>query len=626
MLHVSCRLSSYATVVRQFPRNNNISLEPYRDRASNEKVEMRLERFPIEGLAPRENEASEKRFGKLPEARSSNQPSFIGSQQEIPVHDSLDVAMGLLTGQLTQSLTIQDKPTRAARMVEVPIGYKLASDTTPKLFYELRGACQRKDKRKRAPGTTPKTRTKERYGFRPEELLWYGAIQLPNAKPSNLTNELHPFFHHSHFDDCADAIYEQLVPGLRLATMFLTQPVCAQFWATVAKGERKLDHEMTVKMNRSCWRISKDVPVTQKSAIEIFEYIKSLNNAQMLHFTFAKALELPQKGPCWAITKHVHDYKAEISKGLRFQITRSHIRLHTDLYTGANKLSQLRFPDQAQKLRFNLLVAIHIVHETAHALNLAHHRNRKSDPDWYSENLGEPFLLDHPDAELGNCWEQYVFGGLIKPINNRIDCSHGLSIYTWPVGMEHFDTERMILYSISMDYIESLQQMKTWQQDFDRVDTKVFRVPRDGAVSIYLNHFTTMPRSEERRVCEEELAEILAEEAAGPANKRREVWNGKAVANNASGKLIKSTERQPRKSEVPLMLTTDSPSPQGSSRLEDYSSQRSGLQGRKIRKAKLPKGQKAKRLRVRKMEWQRERAAKRKAAERENPVGRRRSI
>lgn len=86
-----------------------------------------------------------------------------------------------------------------------------------------------------------------------------------------------------------------------------------------------------------------------------------------------------------------------------------------------------------------------------------------------------------------------------------------------------------------MKYIEKLFQTKTWQREFDLKEWKTFHIPRDGAISLNFNTFTTMPWSEELRVAKEELEESLAiADPDQPAAKKREIATGQAV--NASAK------------------------------------------------------------------------------------------
>lgn len=93
-----------------------------------------------------------------------------------------------------------------------------------------------------------------------------------------------------------------------------------------------------------------------------------------------------------------------------------------------------------------------------------------------------------------------------------------------------------------MTYIENMFQMSTWEQDFDlKKDKEIFHVPRNGAKSIFLTHFTTMDYDEEQRIKDEEAAEALAEATAKweePADKKR-----RTSVEDGAEVLIASEER-----------------------------------------------------------------------------------
>ena len=135
----------------------------------------------------------------------------------------------------------------------------------------------------------------------------------------------------------------------------------------------------------------------------------------------------------------------------------------------------------------------------------------------------EPFFHDNHVPELGYTWENYIFGGKVWPINDRMDCLHGLCITDWPIrSTDIWDSSKVEYHTIPMIYIERLFQTKTWEQDLDITNPKLWHIPRNGAKSIYLHSFTTMDYNEEQRIKNEEAEELRAErERKQPANKKR---------------------------------------------------------------------------------------------------------
>ena len=120
-----------------------------------------------------------------------------------------------------------------------------------------------------------------------------------------------------------------------------------------------------------------------------------------------------------------------------------------------------------------------------------------------------------------------MFGGEISPINHRIDGSHGIGTSDWPPRGKRDDPDRRVWFTVSMEYIEQMFQMETWRQSFDLKHWRVFNIPRDGAISLYINSFTTMSWEEEQRVAKEEIAELVALENEQPAKKKRITGEGK---------------------------------------------------------------------------------------------------
>ena len=148
--------------------------------------------------------------------------------------------------------------------------------------------------------------------------------------------------------------------------------------------------------------------------------------------------------------------------------------------------------------------------------------------DWQtSRYYKEVYWLDWQESECGRAWEETMFGCHVAPINDRVDGSHGIGICDWPPRGTQNDEERRVWTTVSMCYIEKLFQMSTWQHSFSLQNWRIFHIPRDGATSLYINSFTTMDKTEEQRVANEELAEAVALAKAQPAKKKRIKATGK---------------------------------------------------------------------------------------------------
>lgn len=170
---------------------------------------------------------------------------------------------------------------------------------------------------------------------------------------------------------------------------------------------------------------------------------------------------------------------------------KSRIRLHTDFYTTAKRLSLLKNPDPFMVLRFNLLLASVICHELAHFLEMSSNHSYREDVYDGMEIVNfkstpEPFMNDQPFNEMGVAFETKVFGGRLEPISCRIDCAYGIATYD-EVGKTAHNVRTF--FTVPMDYIWMLQQQDTWDQDFSDKDWAVFHIPRDGAKAVSVPYF-----------------------------------------------------------------------------------------------------------------------------------------
>ena len=289
-------------------------------------------------------------------------PGLDLSKLKLPSLEPDDPEIDSLTKLLDRTLRLQTQAPAASRLIEVDKKYSLSFATTPSQFYKWRAHAKRINKRKRDEGILTKSIEGNRIGFRPEELIWNGALELKDCRPSNLTNEIHSLFGRNRFDDCPDYIYDQFIPALRLATIFLTKPICFQFWVTVGLGKRKFDEEGTRRCGYATERIEKNVPMTEENTSQLISYIKEMDRSTLVHFGFKPALKL-HGSHAWAVAQEICDYYVEKPRKPFIGIRRHNVRLHGDFYTAALRSAQLTHPDPAQQLRFQFFLAVVLLHE-----------------------------------------------------------------------------------------------------------------------------------------------------------------------------------------------------------------------------------------------------------------------
>ena len=282
-----------------------------------------------------------------------------------------DAEVESLISRINEKIVIRDVAVQDPLWLHVPRGYEMEQAISPTDFYKMRHQVKsHANKRKRALGPLPKQLRRrslqEQHGFRAQEVNRNGAVHLQDCRPSSLTNTIHPLFDRSCFDDIPDTIYDQLIPGLQLATMFLTQPICMQFWVTLAMGHRRDDAEMSAYSGKLCQRIDSHVELTLERARTMIERIRKLGKSRLIHFRFKHRLA-SNRSPegVWGLSDPICDYRGLQKEfhGQQGPLIRSIIRLHGDYYIVARKLSKLKYPEVSQKLRFNFQFAVLIMHE-----------------------------------------------------------------------------------------------------------------------------------------------------------------------------------------------------------------------------------------------------------------------
>ena len=284
-----------------------------------------------------------------------------------------DSSMTELVSRLQKSVVIKHMAVEAPNMISVPKGYQTTEGTKPVDYFKSRGNVKLHVKRKRDEGSLSKPigrqSENQMYGFNPQEVNIRGAVSLENCQPSCLANDIHPLLARARFDDTPDAIYDQLMPALRLASMFLTQPACMQFWVTLALAERRDDPQTSQKYGRRCQRIDGHVQMTEENTMGVVKQLEDIAKLNLIHFTFRHRDKMPVRD-VWACAAPIRSYRGDGGRDL----TRSIIRLHADYYIVAEKLSKLKYPEQSQQLRFSFLFAVLILHELVSSFPRRHRR------------------------------------------------------------------------------------------------------------------------------------------------------------------------------------------------------------------------------------------------------------
>ena len=138
---------------------------------------------------------------------------------------------------------------------------------------------------------------------------------------------------------------------------------------------------------------------------------------------------------------------------------------------------------------------------------------------------------------------QSIQSGVVLTLNIRTS--------DWPPQSSSSDHHRRTWFTVPMTYIEKLFQKSTWASKAESLDPPRWRIPRTGAVSLYINSFTTMHHSEELRSAREDAAEAIAIERSQPAPKKRVISSENVFDPRPSKKYVHShiiVERQSNRS------------------------------------------------------------------------------
>ena len=258
-------------------------------------------------------------------------------------------------------------------------------------------------------------------------------------------------------------------------------------------------------------RIKEPVPITPSNSFQAIEYLNEKGEdvvkgeGHLISFRFSDKMYHYQ-----ATTKKVGDWEGSLRTEewtdhfSKKKMHRTIVRLHADIYNEACKLRDLKYPDENQKLRFYLFLAVSLCHEVAHAIEQADVFHGNETPYF----VPEPFIGNLWERESGSMWEKFTFGGKIYSINGDSSGKYGLCTEAWPCPSEDREWQNT-MYSIPMDWIEKIQQQQFWDENEDILTGETQREleewlypPRERAAAKAwgLPCVLTMPESEFARV------------------------------------------------------------------------------------------------------------------------------
>lgn len=255
-------------------------------------------------------------------------------------------------------------------------------------------------------------------GFGGTQLLHEGVLELPHdmiaaEKVSTLDNKPLALFDKNNWQRDSRDVVDFLQPAIRLASLFLTHKALAEYWHTICFEGRSL---ITVAQRTG-----------QRSDADGAERIETIDAKVRWHTILANKMSDLIEQVSGKITFRFDEdigqdgflgQHAYLDNPLNIEIYR--ITICMDIYSAAKRLLASRYPDLNAILRLNFKLAIILVHELAHSLEMRYGTHKG--PNYEAHYPGHGF------AEAGYAWEQTVLGGVVGSINNHADGLQGLYV------------------------------------------------------------------------------------------------------------------------------------------------------------------------------------------------------
>lgn len=296
-------------------------------------------------------------------------------------------------------------------------------------------------------------------------------------RPTLLQNPIHPIFSPKNFPTISKHHYALLLPALKLASRFLTSPPLFSWWVKLILAEM-MPHPHIPGARVLC-----DIEDNMENRVRA--YMKLRDHAQDVEFRFRD--EVAGFGSTHAIfndppttatssrggggkkKKKRENIKWVVYLDTRFEtyisadslsLSLSHSqRSSSSSSSSSNQIQQQQHQqnhNHNQNLRFHLLTALNLVHETAHTLSPS------------SSSTGqEPYYSPHdPVNELGASWETHTFGGKIQPVGFDVPCKDGLMWFPW-LGREEelvwMREGRGRFWGVKMEWVKGLFGEEGWR-------------------------------------------------------------------------------------------------------------------------------------------------------------------
>lgn len=287
----------------------------------------------------------------------------------------------------------------------------------------------------------------------------YDRFQLlddPNLPAPNIDNDIHPLFHAGNFTNASSDTYRNLKYVLRLASLFIENDTVLEWFVAPLFGLPLLDTKSkknylsdpsTTKSRRE------REPLIQK----VRDALDCLSHSITFRFVssnvkyFARTTIIEDRCPPHGRMCSQHN-KPEM--GMLIEIRGQYLDFLQRLSTSCSL---------AERVRHDFSLAVTLLHEIAHAVGVMRRGH-----------LREPFIrLDHPSAEFGYAWENFMFGGIINPFDRASTEIGFLMRKMWVDDPESSKGRVREWGSVPIAYIAQWFQRSTWEMISEQGPTAI---------------------------------------------------------------------------------------------------------------------------------------------------------
>lgn len=225
-----------------------------------------------------------------------------------------------------------------------------------------------------------------------DELQRRGFLEYPPAKPSSLSNAIHPLFGPELWEDVPATLYDSMRPALRLATRLISDPELLHYWHALLHGRREkvletrrvdgkrhVNHNVSFHSNRD--PSSQSPILTGEMIRRVHDTFRLLSRTTRFHFSFDGNVKP-------SLTRRVTTRPPPLP-GLSPFGRASDVLIHGGYISALSDENC----STSRKLRIQFIFTVSLVHAVAHVCNDA--IQHEANFTW------EPYFEDDSQAETG---------------------------------------------------------------------------------------------------------------------------------------------------------------------------------------------------------------------------------